>query len=84
VQGQVCSRRKPGDFSEVVSLKTLGGAGTLFPVLGVLNVYPFIHSYVADHFQYLASLAIIVPEPFGRGLSGAAREQPATGGELLH
>ncbi len=36
-------------------------AGTLFPVLGFLNVYPFIFSYVADHFQYLASLGIIVP-----------------------
>ena len=35
--------------------------GTLFPVLGFLNVYPFIYSYVADHFQYLASLGIIVP-----------------------
>jgi tetratricopeptide (TPR) repeat protein len=35
--------------------------GTLFPVLGFFNVYPFIFSYVADHFQYLASLGIIVP-----------------------
>jgi Flp pilus assembly protein TadD len=32
--------------------------GTLFPVLGFVNVYPFIYSYVADHFQYHASLAI--------------------------
>jgi tetratricopeptide (TPR) repeat protein len=35
--------------------------GTLVPVLGFLNVYPFIFSFVADHFQYLASLGIIVP-----------------------
>ena len=34
-------------------------AGTLFPVLGFLNVYPFLFSFVADHFQYLASLGII-------------------------
>jgi len=35
--------------------------GTLFPVLGFLNVFPFRYSYVADHFQYLAILGIIVP-----------------------
>lgn len=32
--------------------------GTLFPVLGFVNVYPFLFSFVADHFQYLASLAL--------------------------
>lgn len=32
--------------------------GTLFPVLGFVNVYPFVFSYVADHFQYLASLSL--------------------------
>ncbi len=36
-------------------------SGTLFPVLGFLNVYPFVFSWVAGHFQYLASLAVIVP-----------------------
>ena len=36
-------------------------SGTLFPVLGFLNVYPFVYSYVADHFQYLASLAVVIP-----------------------
>ena len=35
--------------------------GTLFPALGFLNVYPFRYSYVADHFQYLALLGIVVP-----------------------
>jgi tetratricopeptide (TPR) repeat protein len=40
-------------------------AGTLFPALGFLNVYPFRYSYVADHFQYLASLGIIVPAVSG-------------------
>ncbi len=32
--------------------------GTLFPALGFVNVYPFRYSFVADHFQYLPSLAI--------------------------
>lgn len=40
-------------------------AGTLFPALGFLNVYPFRYSYVADHFQYLAALGIIVPAASG-------------------
>src|SRR5205809_981844 len=31
--------------------------GSLFPALGFFNVYPFVYSFVADHFQYLAGLA---------------------------
>lgn len=34
-------------------------AGTLVPALGFVNVYPFIYSFVADHFQYLASVGVI-------------------------
>jgi tetratricopeptide (TPR) repeat protein len=34
-------------------------AGSLFPALGFFNVYPFLFSYVADHFQYLASMGIV-------------------------
>jgi tetratricopeptide (TPR) repeat protein len=30
--------------------------GTLIPVLGFFNVYPFRYAFVADHFQYLASI----------------------------
>jgi protein O-mannosyl-transferase len=33
--------------------------GTLFPALGFVNVYPFLFSFVADHFQYLACAAVI-------------------------
>ncbi|HAH31088.1 MAG TPA: hypothetical protein DCL44_02105, partial [Elusimicrobia bacterium] len=39
---------------------TLFFCGTLVPVLGFFNVYPMRFSYVADHFQYLASLGPIV------------------------
>ena len=34
--------------------------GTLFPALGFFDVYPFRYSFVADHFQYLASVPVIV------------------------
>jgi tetratricopeptide (TPR) repeat protein len=34
-------------------------AGTLAPTLGVLEVYFFRFSYVADHWQYLASIGLI-------------------------
>jgi len=33
--------------------------GTLFPVLGFVDVFPFLFSYVADHFQYLACLPVL-------------------------
>lgn len=34
-------------------------AVTLFPALGFFDVYPMQYSFVADHFQYLASLGLI-------------------------
>ena len=34
--------------------------GILFPALGFVNVYPFRFSFVADHFQYLAIIPVIV------------------------
>ena len=39
--------------------------GSLFPSLGFLNVYPFIYSYVADHFQYMASMGIFAAASAG-------------------
>ena len=34
---------------------------SLFPVLGFVNVFPFVFSFVADHFQYLACLGLLAP-----------------------
>jgi tetratricopeptide (TPR) repeat protein len=41
--------------------------GTLFPTLGFFNVYAFIFSYVADHWQYLATLGVIALAAAGWG-----------------
>ena len=57
--------RAPDTFSRAPLAGFLLFCGTLFPVLGFANVYPFMFSYVADHFQYLASLGIIVPVAAG-------------------
>lgn len=48
------SRRDRGPLAAVL----LFGGG-LLPALGFVNVYPFVFSFVADHFQYLASLGMI-------------------------
>jgi tetratricopeptide (TPR) repeat protein len=49
--------------------------GTLFPVLGIFNVYPFRYAFVADHFQYLASIPIIALASalIARALEGTSR-----------
>jgi protein O-mannosyl-transferase len=53
-------------------------AGTLFPALGFVNVFPFIYSFVADHFQYMAAAVVLsaAAAAFAAGarhLSAAAR-----------
>ena len=50
-------------------------AGSLFPVLGFFNVYGFTFSFVADHWQYLPSLAVIALVAAGltRAVAGWAR-----------
>lgn len=33
---------------------------TISPALGFLDVYPFRYSFVADHFQYMASIGVLI------------------------
>jgi tetratricopeptide (TPR) repeat protein len=49
-------------------------AGSLFPALGFINVFPFLFSFVADHFQYLPSLGIFAA--IAAGLSLASGRLP--------
>ena len=54
----VCYRLSARNRTPLAAL--LFYVGTLFPALGFISIYPFLYSYVADHFQYLASLGILV------------------------
>lgn len=45
---------------------------SLSPALGFFNVYPFIYSFVADHFQYLASIGPITAAAAGIALGTAS------------
>ncbi len=53
-------RRLPGTLSGFLFFAVM-----LFPALGFFNVYPFIYSFVADHFQYFASIGIITTASVG-------------------
>ena len=59
----------------------------LFPALGFINVYPFLYSLVADHFQYLACAAPLTL--IAGGITVATRDtasrvvRPAVEGALL-
>src|ERR1022692_1555649 len=59
--------------------------GSLFPALGFFNVYPFLFSYVADHFQYLASMGVIAAAAAGAAglLARAAPAARAAGWGLV-
>ena len=64
-------------------------AGTLFPALGFVNVFPFVYSFVADHFQYVARLGVFAGVAAGAALLAArippwaARTAAAAGLTLL-
>jgi tetratricopeptide (TPR) repeat protein len=51
--------------------------GSLFPALGFIDIYPFVYSFVADHFQYLASLGVFAASGAGLAL-GLVRWPRAT------
>ena len=70
-------RRKIGR-GPVVALLIYGGV--LFPALGFLNVYPHRFSFVADHFQHHAAIALLVL--FAAGLTRLPWFRPAEEGEL--
>ena len=57
-------RRQP--WAPAVLLATGCFAVGLLPIIGFVDVYYFRYAFVADHFQYLASVALIA------GLTGAA------------
>jgi len=55
-------------------------AAALFPALGFFNVYPMRYSFVADHFQYLASIGMIV---LGVGMLARAQRRRLPRGRPL-
>jgi tetratricopeptide (TPR) repeat protein len=57
--------------------------GTLFPVLGFINVYPFVFSFVADHFQYLASLGLIAMGAAGAAILAARQQSEESAKKVL-
>ncbi len=66
--------RKPIGRGPLVAVLFFGGA--LLPAIGLFDLYPMRYSFVADHFQYLASLGLLVL--FVSGLAaGLSRVHPA-------
>jgi len=58
-------------------------AGVLFPALGFFNIYYMRYSYVADHFQYHASVALIVLSGAGLGRMTQAAQPRTRNGALV-
>lgn len=61
--------------------------GVLVPALGFFNVFPFVFSFVADHYQYHASMALIALAAAALTLAtaklGAGRTMPWLAAALL-
>ncbi len=70
------ARRRIGRGPLVAALLFVG---TLSPALGFFDVYPFRYSWVADHFQYHASLALIAALVAAAFLYSRQRPAPTAG-----
>jgi tetratricopeptide (TPR) repeat protein len=57
-------------------------AGTLVPALGFFNLFPFLYSFVADHFQYLAAPAVLTGA--AAAITLLAARLPAAGRAAVH
>lgn len=54
--------------------------GTLVPALGFVDVYPMRYSFVADHFAYLAGIAVFAAAAWGLARSPMARSAAGRAG----
>jgi Flp pilus assembly protein TadD len=73
-------------WSPAPLLAVLFFIGSLFPALGFFDVYPFVFSFVADHFQYIACLGIIALVADGGSrvaLESAGRSEGAPGRGII-
>ncbi|HLX72485.1 MAG TPA: tetratricopeptide repeat protein, partial [Verrucomicrobiae bacterium] len=61
-------------------------ASTLVPVSGAIMLYTFLYSYVADHYQYVASIGLIALAAAGMSIALGAKQKvllPAAGTGLI-